>query len=340
MTVHITSLYGAWNNKNIVQKVAQQTIAKIGCQELGMNEFGIFHYQWDDEPVQVLNARFDGIIASLNPGDTVIIQSPSWHHFEWDQAFIDHINIYPEIKTIIFIHDILPLMYPPFRPLLPQYIDYYNKADLLIVHTEKMYQILRQNGLEEKPHVVLHFFDHPAIGLDYSITPQNNKVINFAGNAQKFDFVKNWHNPDIKLQVFSDPQQSYPEQNLEVTGWKNDPILLDTLRRTGGFGLLWSEDPYWSEYIKINASFKTSTYLASGIPLIVSSDMPEKDTIKRKNIGIVVDSLEEAQEKVLQISNDEYNQMVKNVESFAKLIREGYFTKKALTEAVFKVRYE
>ena len=332
MTVHITNIYNAWTAG--IAPVAQHMVAKIGCQELGMNEFGLFLYEWNDEPSDVLNARFDGIIASLNAGDTVIIQSPSWHRHDWDQAFIDHLNIYPDIKKIIFIHDVLPFMFENYRPRLPKYIDYYNKADLLIVPSVKMYHFLRQNGLKEMPYVVQHFWDHLVNNLDYSITPQNNKVIIFAGNANKFKFIRKWNNPRIKLQVFSDPKQSCPEQNLEVTGWKNDPILLDTLRRTGGFGLL------WSEYIKINASFKTSTYLASGIPLIVSSDMPEKDTIKRKNIGIVVDSLEEAQEKVLQISNDEYNQMVKNVESFAKLIREGYFTKKALTEAVFKVRYE
>ena len=338
MTVHITKIYNVWNAG--VAQTAQHMVAKIACQELGMNEFGLFHYEWNDEPTDVLNARFDGIIASLNAGDTVIIQSPSWNRLEWDQAFIDHINLYPDIKKIIFIHDVLPFMYENYRPMLPEYIDYYNKADLLIVHTEKMYKALRQNGLEEKKHVVLHFFDHPVNNLDYSITPQNNKVINFAGNAQKFDFIKNWHNPNIKLQVFSNPKQSYPEQNLEVTGWQSDPVLLDTLRRTGGFGLLWDENSYWADYIKINASFKTSTYLAAGIPLIVNSEMPEKDTIERKNIGIVADSLEEAQEKVLQISDEDYNQMVRNVDSFAKLIREGYFTKKALTEALFKVRYE
>ncbi|MCD7120612.1 sugar transferase [Limosilactobacillus agrestis] len=340
MTVHITNLYGLGGTA----KVAQQMVAKIGCQDLGMNELGIYVYQWGEEPLQERNARFDGIVASLAYGDTVIIQSPSWNSIEWDQAFIDHLNNYVGIKKIIFIHDVAPLMFESNRCLLPQFIKYYNQADVLIVPSIKMYRFLCQNGLEEKPYVVQHFWDHLVNNLDYSITPKNKKVINFAGNfegiTKKFDFVKNWQNSNIKLQVFYDPQQSYPEQNLEVTGWKNDPILLDTLRRTGGFGLLWSEDPYWSEYIKINASFKTGTYLASGIPLIVSSDMPEKDTIKRKNIGIVVDSLEEAQEKVLQISNDEYNQMVKNVDSFAKLIREGYFTKKALTEAVFKVRYE
>ena len=339
MTVHITNIYGVWSKKNSTAKVAQNMVAKIACQELGMNEFGLFHYDWNDEPKDVLNARFDGIIASLSAGDTVIIQSPSWHQPSWDQAFIDHVNLYPNIKKIIFIHDIPPLMGEDHF-YLPLYIDYYNKADLLIIPSVKMYHFLRQNGLKEIPYVVQHFWDHPINNINYSITPQNNKVINFAGNAQKFKFIKNWHNPNIKLQVFSNPKQSYPEQNLEITGWQSDPVLLDTLRHTGGFGLLWDENSYWAEYIKINASFKTSTYLAAGIPLIVNSEMPERGVIERKNIGIVVDSLEEAQEKVLQISDEEYNQMVRNVDSFAKLIREGYFTKKALTEAIFKVRYK
>ncbi|MCD7112812.1 beta-1,6-galactofuranosyltransferase [Limosilactobacillus agrestis] len=263
MTVHITNIYNAWTAG--IAPVAQHMVAKIGCQELGMNEFGLFLYEWNDEPSDVLNARFDGIIASLNAGDTVIIQSPSWHRHDWDQAFIDHLNIYPDIKKIIFIHDVLPFMFENYRPRLPKYIDYYNKADLLIVPSVKMYHFLRQNGLKEMPYVVQHFWDHLVNNLDYSITPQNNKVINFAGNANKFKFIRKWNNPRIKLQVFSDPKQSCPEQNLEIIGWKSDVVLLDTLRRTGGFGLLWDEDTYWAEYIKINASFKTSTYLASGM---------------------------------------------------------------------------
>lgn len=338
MTVHITNLYGM--SLNSVAQLAQQMAAKIGCQDLGMNEFGIYVYHWAEEPLQARDTRFDGIIASLSAGDTVIIQSPSWIAIEWDQAFIDHINAYPDVKKIIFIHDVIPLMFEVNRYLLPQYIDYYNKADVLIVPSEKLYQFLRENGLEEKPYVVQHFWDHPMDTVNYFITPQNNKVINFAGNPEKFDFVKNWNNQNIKLRVFADPKQDSPEQNLEITGWKNDPILLEDLRKSGGFGLVWSEEPYWSEYMTMNASYKLSTYLASGIPVIVNSKTPEKNAIERKKIGIIADSLEEAQAKVLQISDDEYNQMVRNVESFAKLIREGYFTKKALADAVFKARYE
>lgn len=336
MTVHITSLNGMAMNS--VAQLAQLMTAKIG-REMGMNDFGIYAYHWKEEPDQARSTRFDGIIASLNAGDTVIIQSPSWIAIEWDQAFIDHISIYPNVKKIIFIHDIVPLMFEVNRYLLPQYIDYYNKADVLIVPSQKMYDFLRDNGLKEKPYVVQHFWDHPC-QVNYFITPQNNKVINFAGNADKFDFVKNWNNPKIKLQVFSDPKKKVPEQNLEYMGWKNDPILIEDLRKSGGFGLVWSEEPYWSEYMKMNTSYKLSTYLAAGIPIIANSDTPEVETIKRKKLGIIADSLEEAQEKILQISDDEYKEMIDSIDSFSKLIKDGYFTKKALSEAVFKSRYE
>lgn len=335
MTVHITNINGMAMNS--VAQNAQNMVVDF-AKQLGMNEFGIYVYHWTEEPLQARSTRFDGIIASLNGGDTVIFQSPSWIAIEWDQALIDHINLYPNIKKIIFIHDVIPLMFEVNRYLMPQYIDYYNKADVLIVPSKKMYDLLRENGLKEKPYVVQHFWDHPAT-VNYFITPENNKVINFAGNAEKFDFVKKWDCQNVKLKVYSDPVNNDPEHNVELTGWKHDPVLLEELRQTGGFGLVWSEEPYWSEYMKVNASYKLSTYLAAGLPIIVNSTTPEAETIKNKHLGIIADSLDEAQAKVLQINDEDYKQMIDSVNNFGSLIRNGYFTKKALVDAVVKAQY-
>ena len=72
----------------------------------------------------------------------------------------------------------------------------------------------------------------------------------------------------------------------------------------------------------------------------MSSEIPEKDTIIRKNLGLVVDSLDEAVERVAAITQEEYNKMVDDVAVFSNLIRDSYFAKKVLTDAVFKLLYD
>ena len=64
------------------------------------------------------------------------------------------------------------------------------------------------------------------------------------------------------------------------------------------------------------------------------------DTIRRKNLGLAVDSLEEASDQVEHMTEGQYNQMLQDVNSFGNLIRNGYFAKKLLTDAVFNLLYE
>ncbi|MBD5807147.1 sugar transferase [Limosilactobacillus walteri] len=337
MTVHITNLYG-FSYKSTAQ-IAQNQVAKIACDQLGFKELGIYHYDWSQESSTHLQARFDGIIASVAMGDTVIFQSPSWNTIDWDIKFIDHLSIY-QINKVIFIHDVVPLMFPTNRYLLPKFIDYYNRADVIIAPTKAMVSFLQKHGLKVDKIVLQEVWDHVSNVELYPLKRENKKIINFAGDPEKFTFVNNWNYSDVSLHVFSDKKTWSDDKNAKPMGWQPDPILLSDLRNSGGFGLLWSDNSYWSQYMTMNVSYKLSTYLAAGIPVIINSQTPARDLIVRKRLGIIADSLDEAVIKVKKITDTEYANMIDNIDSVARLIREGYFTKKLLIDAILKLQYE
>lgn len=338
MKVHITNIYGLGGTA----AEAQQRVADIAKNTLHYNELGIYHYGVEYDSPEMLRTRIDGIIAAVGWNDIVIFQLPTWNQIEFDEKLVWQLSAYGGLKKIFFIHDVPPLMFESNRYLLKRYIDLYNHADLVILPSKNMVSFLRDEGLKVEKIIVQKMWDCPVL-IDFSIRPQFNKVINFAGNANmdKFSFVKRWEYEDVKMLVTASENDWEHGENIEFMGWFNDQNrLANTLRSNGGFGLLWSEDSYWREYSKMNASYKFSTYLAAGLPVIVHSSIPEAETVLRKGLGMVIDSLDEAIEKIENITEEQYNQMVQNVGAFGELLREGYFTKKLLTDAVFKLLYD
>ena len=55
--------------------------------------------------------------------------------------------------------------------------------------------------------------------------------------------------------------------------------------------------------------------------------------IVENKLGFVVDNLEELPQKLSQISEQDYNEMVINVQKMGKKIRSGYFLSEALKKA-------
>ena len=340
MKVHITNLYGQSSSSTALK--AQNRTARVARETLHFRELGIYCYDISVDTPQMLGSRLDGIIAAVSNGDVVIFQFPTWNDPEFDEALISRLDLYRGLKKIVFVHDMRSLMFESNRYVMGREIALMNRSDLVILPSERMFTFLRGEGLTVEKVVYQRMWDFP-VAIDRSVRPRFERVINFAGDPdqEKFKFVKNWSYDAVQMRTTAKSADWAEGKNIHVLGWvQNDTILVNALRCSGGFGLLWSEDTYCSEYMKMNANYKLSMYLAAGLPVIVSSSIAERDTIVRKNLGIAVDSLDEAVERVAAISQAEYDKMVDDVAVFSELIRESYFTKKVLADAVFKVLYD
>lgn len=105
------------------------------------------------------------MLAGVELGDVIVFQSPSWNSVEWDTALLERTLIYDGLKRIIFIHDVIPLMWESNRYLLDKWVKYYNMADVIIAPSQSMVDLLRQHGLTVKKVVIQKMWDH-IVGSD------------------------------------------------------------------------------------------------------------------------------------------------------------------------------
>ena len=305
MKLHLTNLYGMAGDSTVI--LAQNAVQKIASQ-LGFREVGIYFYNIASDSPSEMNKRLDGIMASISIGDILVFQSPTWNGFEFDRVLFDKLKDM-QVKIVCFIHDVVPLMFDSNYYLMKEYMYMYNLSDVLIVPSERMKARLMEEGLTTKKILVQGMWDHPH---DLSLyTPAFKKELFFAGSLERF--------PDL--------------------GWKKDEELLLELSK-GGFGLVWGthqNDGESNQYYTLNISHKVSTYLTAGIPVIVPSSLSTAKFIVDQGLGFVADSLEEVHEIVDKMNLQEYQEMTNRIKTFSYLLKEGYFTKKLLVDAIYQL---
>ncbi len=330
MKVFITCINGLVGTA----KDAQDMVSDI-AHELGFRNMGIFFYNAREESVGSLSARYDGIIASISPGDIVFFQHPTWHHLKFEEGLIQRIKAYGG-RVIIVVHDVEPLMMESSRFMLGYVIELFNSAEVLVVPSYAMKKFLQVNGIRKNMKFVIQELWDYTTDIKFSQTPRFQKEIHFAGNPSKFLFPQQW-SFDVPLKVYT--TELCTGKTAQNMGWMDFSSLLLELAK-GGFGLVWYGDEYWHQYMKYNNTFKLSTYLAAGIPVIVPRGISNQYLIEKNNLGLVVDSLDEAVEQVRNMEDADYQEYVQHVGKFAPLIRNGYFTKKFLIDAVQTIMRE
>lgn len=332
MRIHVTNVYGFSIRSTVLQ--SQHEVVDI-LKDLCDSEIGLFRYYNEEEPKNELSSRLDGVIARLNAGDVVIFQSPTWNGVDWDNALVDKIKLYGG-RVVFFIQDVPPIQFENNYFLMPYFIDMYNKAEVVVVPSEKMYQRLVEEGLTVKKYVVQKMWDFN-VHMDLH-TPSFEKKLYFLGDVSRFPFFQNWQF-NTPLHVFGNHKPDYDYSKVHFGGWLNKTELLLELSK-GGFGLVWGnqENPKdESDYYKMNCSYKLASYLSAGIPVIVPDYLSNADFVKENNIGFVVSSLEEADQVIQECSEEKYSEMRSSVKNVQYLINNGYFTKKLFVDSLMKL---
>ena len=208
-----------------------------------------------------------------------------------------------------------------------------------IVHNYSMRQWL-QLHVKESNCAVLEFFDFLATPINK--TRSLSADIVFAGNLEKRKFLESLH-------LVLDKSSSKIQFNLYGPGYTASMAMQKGVfwfgiekpynlpaKIIGSFGLVWDgdsiEEPGGSlgNYMQYISHHKLSLYILSGLPVIVSATAGSAPLVEKYKIGITIKSLYEIESKINGITNEEYQQMKKNMQPLAEKISTGGCIKEAL----------
>lgn len=267
----------------------------------------------------------------LNKTQLIVIQYP--YYFP---SSIAAINLLCKVKKkaykVIFIHDINSLRINGV--LSKEEEDVFNRVDCLIVHTQKMKEVLWKNNI--KPEIkILGIFDYLSNSKNFYQDMDKFSIV-FAGNLQKSTFISKIPSDFLKnlfLYLYGViPPKNY-DKNFSYEG-KFNPDDIENIK--GFWGLVWDGDSVetcsgnMGEYLKFNASHKISLYLAAEKPVIIWEKSAMKDFVLNYNLGFCINSIDEIYDKIVSFSEKELFEIKKSVKEFACYLRKGNNTKKII----------
>lgn len=327
MKKYISTILG--HGKNSIAWAAQDMTAQLAKAD-GYEEIKIYPHTKeglsDEETLQLIDYELEPVEA----GSLFILQIPIWGaDLDYDKMYLDELRKKVS-KLIIFVHDFFPLMFENNLGYTQWLLSQYNQADLVVLPSRKMEEWMRGHGLTA-PVIIQGIWDHPTpLELE---TQGFHRGVRFPGNLERFQFTSKWPS-DVHLDIYTSSTPSEVPENTTIHSFLPDQALLLELNK-GGFGLVWAENTPnmpTKEYYTMCHSYKLSTYLAAGLPLLVQKGSTDSEFIIRNEIGFAVESLEEAAQIVRDISEEDYLEAQKRVRPISQMIREGFFFKKLLIE--------
>nr|WP_320118026.1 hypothetical protein [uncultured Marinifilum sp.] len=242
-------------------------------------------------------------------------------------------------ELITVVHDLRSLQKGALT--IEEEIRILNDSDYLIVHNPKMKQWLTEQNCTAKM-VNLGIFDYLSEKEPNVIKYNPNKFeVVFAGkiSKKKNKFLFDLDRPEsvIQFNIYSKEfEQSSVGENSNIVhkGFFHPEDLIEKME--GHFGLVWDGDSteactgIYGEYLRYNNPHKTSLYIRCHLPIIIWKKAALADFVSKYNIGICIDSLEELDNILRNMTEAQYNKLRDNTAKVSDMLKSGHFLSEAI----------
>ncbi|WP_405409965.1 beta-1,6-galactofuranosyltransferase [Maribacter sp. Asnod1-A12] len=318
---------------------------KMDCETvLEKNGFKNLGFQQSNYRSSVIGAviSFFGITKGLFllPSKSIFcMQYPLSKFF----GYITNIVSIKKCTLIIIIHDVKFLMGKSSD--LKGEMAKFNKAHFVIVHNESMKKWFQKNGCTAQL-VSLELFDYIHASNKHATLNTPYDVV-FAGGLgkEKSEFLYSMDNlnpSNYKLKLYGNGFNAADAKKdnsiLDYQGVFSPDEVIDEIQ--GSFGLIWNGNALnecsgdFGKYLLYNNPHKTSLYILCGLPVIVWKKAAIATFIQKEKIGITLNSLDELDGVLANLSSKEYTTMISNVEKVKTKVASGYYLSQAINKVV------
>ncbi len=252
-----------------------------------------------------------------------------------------------KIRIIFLIHDLESLrnMLPAYHNLFQQLDQLmYETGDVFLTHNEKMSAYLIKQGISADKIVVLGLFDYLTVPGKYTGNHSAEKGIVIAGNLDPeksgylYQLTEKHFGRQLILYGTNFSQSKMSTANYCYKGVFPPDELPYELQ--GDYGLVWDGNETQTcagnmgNYLRYNNPHKVSLYIAAELPVIIWRHAALADFVSANHIGILIDSLDEIDDKLSKIETTEYERMKEHVKALADKVRSGGYLLGAYEEAL------
>lgn len=272
------------------------------------------------------------ILFCLKKGDILVVQYPFKKYYKT----VCRIAHFRKSKVVTIIHDLGSFRRKKLS--VKKEIQRLSYSDVIIAHNDNMKKWLIDNGYT-RPITTLNIFDY----LSENTAPIVDKVtmeepygITYGGalnyRKNKFLYEMEPHLGAHKFYLYGGGFESDHIKNKDKFKYMGFVYFEDLIADPkGDFGLVWDGESVEScqgtfgEYLQYNNPHKVSMYIRCHLPIIISDKAALADFVVNNNIGIKIDSLKNIQERLAQISIEEYTTMKQNTIRISKQLANGYY---------------